>query len=290
MFAVRNGKYTIVERLLQTDVPGAKATIPVRSARGLNVLHIAIQNGFADILELLLVHCDEDLLYVENTVGEAPVEIAQMRYILDAVRSYPTNRTGSISSLGYNDYRGIAFKLPRKFAKELDEQLISFRNLKLKTAFLDQVAGNTKLATALDEFETYLTKKLEEAKSLADANPEPEIDDAITTYVPYYSTTYRYVNSKVSFCDRAKTLSIVEKAAKTPTRRTLVRVSDVQQSVINSLDKAALPSEDDYYHRRHRSLTKIKELPDEVAKEKEDSMEQWNGVLGWAGQLQSFLG
>jgi ankyrin repeat protein len=302
MLAVSSGRLDIVKQLLESGVPAVKASIPTRNARGLNAVHLAVQQGYADILKELLKHCDEELLCVENTVGESPVETAELQFMLEATRPEKFGWRPSINTLAYREYdRATVFTKPESALKTLETQLAEYVGVKAKLLTLDKFINNTHLRKAFDDFEAFLRTKVDTLRAFAAANPPPAQETqqapqqaAVTTQIalPYglFSTNSAYA---VDSSNRRKTLEAVLAAAKSTQKRSLVHILDVQQSVMNSLEKAAAPR-DDYSHpyndrRQWRKFNKAEELPKELAKEKEDSRDQWKGVMSWAS-LQTHLG
>lgn len=286
MYAVKRGHLRVVEELFSADLPAVKASIPTRNADGLNVLHLAVQGAFPEIVAALLKHCDEDLLYVENTVGEAPIETAEIQYILSAIRPDAIGNRRNILTLTHQEYGRKTIDDFQEFADELEKQLAAFTVVRVDLASSGKLAGSATLEKSFDSFELFLVEKLNEARAFI---ATIETDEESVRKGDESNVVGRRPNTTEY---QRKTLEVLLNAARSPRKRSLVHVIDVQQSVINSLNKANARDTDDSPYissdRARRAFTKSQELPGEIEKEKEDQIEQWRGVLSW-GCLQGFL-
>ena len=221
-----------------------------------------------------------------------------MQYILEATRADKFGWRWSISTLNFNEHgRPTAFKRVEEFSKELESQMVEFRDVKARLASSGKLTESAALKKAFDEFESYLVKKVDDVKTFAAAHPTVLGDQTLPVAVSTTGLPFAFTASNVamqSATDRGKTLTAVLRAAKSANKRSLVHIIDVQRSVINSLDKASAPKDDYPYlwddNRMHRRFTKAEELPAELGEEKDDSREQWKGVLSWCSALCAFLG
>jgi ankyrin repeat protein len=76
MLAVKREHATTARAILEFGVD--PATVLRKDADGSTPLHIAVQNTNTAIVELLLQHGPTEQLYMENSVGQTPLDIASL--------------------------------------------------------------------------------------------------------------------------------------------------------------------------------------------------------------------
>ncbi|KAH8995819.1 hypothetical protein EDB86DRAFT_3243523 [Lactarius hatsudake] len=189
----------------------------IRDADWSTPLHVAVQNGDTVLAEVLLKYGPTQLLYTENSAGQTPLDIANMK-------SLP-RETGPIGLPRLNNLvMNIEYHLsiPRKAPPfEIEKQRIEIPKLR---AMLDTLLANgrlvhgTKLTTELLAFASRMEERLVIETARKTAIEEAKLDPI----EPQGSTVRTY-------------LALRDAAAACPGIRQLVHLADMQRSVQRNL-------------------------------------------------------
>ncbi|KZT09270.1 ankyrin [Laetiporus sulphureus 93-53] len=211
--------------IVQLLLEGNTRAITMRNVEGSTVLHIAIKNGNAKIAELLLGAAPAEALYMEDSVGNTPLETAIQRDLLRRVRQdFPCKiRMPDPLRQGLQEYTGrrsfdVAFheaEIPR--LKATVDGLLNEGRLR----------AGSKLATELMAFTEGIEKKLEQEKKERSSQDSDDSESANSQWQPEKDDD-----------DPSKTLECLKKAMaehSAAQARLLVHLSDVQRSVQDSL-------------------------------------------------------
>lgn len=226
MLAVKHGYATTVRAILDFGV--APAVILRKDADGSIPLHIAVQKSNTAIVEVLLHGGPTEQLYIENSVGQTPLDIAGLKSLPRVTESVVANlpREPQVNM----DFHLRLLKNASPF--EVEKQKVEIPKLR---ATLDALLADgclvrgTKLADELFAFATHMEGKL--AVEIARKSAESvEGKDAVGGYRA----------NLVTPGDLARTYALLrDAAAARPGRRQLVHLAEVQQSVKRSLAKQA---------------------------------------------------
>lgn len=226
MLAVKRKHATTARAILEFGID--PAAILRKDADGSTPLHIAAQNTNTAIVELLLQHGPIEQLYIENSVGQTPLDIASLKNL--------PRVTAPIEGWRLQPQRNIDYQLSlleNAAPFDLEKQKVEITKLRatLDALLADgRLVRDTKLATELLTFAGHLENKLSigmAKKSAAgkdtmggerDANPvAPQLEG-----------------------NPASTYALLRDAVATrPGHRQLVHLMDVQHSVKRCLTQEA---------------------------------------------------
>jgi hypothetical protein len=226
MLAVKRKCATTARAILDFGVD--PAVILRKDADGSTPLHIAVQNTNTAIVGLLLQHGPTEQLYIENSVGQTPLDIASLKNLPHVAAS-------------------VGFDLPLQPQANIDYQLCILENVapfdmekqkveipKLRST-LDalladgRLVHDTKLATKLLAFAGHLESKLAiemARKSAAGKDTEGGDGNEVNPVAPQGTTASTYALLRDAVAAR-------------PGHRQLVHLADVQHSVKRCLAREA---------------------------------------------------
>ena len=226
MLAVKLGQTTTVRTILDFGV--TSAVILRKDADGSTPLHIAVQNTNTAIVEVLLQHAPTELLYVENSVGQTPLDIASLknlpRVTVATEASRPPEAQVNV------EHQLLLQKKAAPF--DVEKQKIQIPKLRatLDALLADgRLVHGTKLADELFAFAARMEEKLanEIEKRSAQKKDVEEGGNVNSMVAQGLGTT-------------ASTYALLQDAAATrPGHRQLVHLADVQQSVKRCLAQEA---------------------------------------------------
>ncbi|KAG5643246.1 hypothetical protein DXG03_001296 [Asterophora parasitica] len=202
-----------------------KSTLLMRDIDGSTPLHCAVQRGFAEISEAIIRAVPPEALYMENGVGETPLEMAALQHKLDLTQRFTAERHRSVTSLmiHHADDNPERIEIYR-----LEVELPRLRSTIDDLTQAGKLVRGTKLADELVRFVEMMEEKLEAKKA-------EEKDRAFVKE--------EYARHRDS-CNRKHTLEVVSEAvAATPGQRLLVHLVDVQRSVHGNLARYAKEKE-----------------------------------------------
>lgn len=224
MLAVKFGYITTVRAILDFGV--TPAVILRKDADGSTPLHIAVQNTNTAIVEVLLQYCPMELLYVENSVGQIPLDIASLKN-LPRVTGLTEGSRIPEPQVNVQFQLRLMQNLPLFDVGKQKEQIPKLRAT-LDTLLADgHLVHGTKLADELFAFAAHMEEKLAiEIERKAAAEREAEEEDKVNPLVPEGTTASTYALLR-------------DAAAARPGQRQLVHLVDVQQSVKRCLAQEA---------------------------------------------------
>ena len=225
MLAVKLGYTSTVRAILGFGV--TPAAILRKDADGSTPLHIAAQNTNTAIVDVLLEHAPTELLYVENSVGQTPLDIASLKNLPRVTD--PTEACRPPEVQVNVEYQLRLQKNAAPFDVEKQKVQIPKLRATLDSLLADgHLVHGTKLADELFAFAARMEEKLpteKEKKSVPEKNVEE--GDKANSLVPTQGTT-------------ASTYALLQDAAAArPGQRQLVHLADVQQSVKRCLAQEA---------------------------------------------------
>jgi hypothetical protein len=227
MLAVKLRYATTVRAMLDFGV--APAVILRKDADGSTPLHIAVQNSNTAIVEVLLHGGPTEQLYIENSVGQTPLDIASLKSLPRVPGSVVANvpREPQVNM----DSHLCLLKNAPPF--EVEKQKVEIPKLRatLDALLADgRLVRGTKLADELFSFAAHMERKL--AIEIARKSAESvEGKDVVGGY---------RANFVIPPGDLAHTYALLrDAAAARPGRRQLVHLAEVQQSVKRCLAKQA---------------------------------------------------
>ncbi|KAH9949875.1 ankyrin [Amylocystis lapponica] len=221
--AVKCKQVGIVRILLSTKA----SPFLLRDVKGSTVLHIAVKSYLAEITELLVNACPSEALYMEDGVGNTPLELVIQGSLLEKTgRGFPANMPDVPTLSSSWSLDDVATKKPFVIAKQKDE-LPRLRTTIQGLLKEGRLRSGTKLTTELLAFADKMEAKLvaEEAKA---AGKEVKVE------ATGHATTEDSENI-------SKTCEVLQAAiAQHPATqaRYLVHLIDVHRSVRSSLDKS----------------------------------------------------
>ena len=223
MLAVKRGYFTTVRAILEFGA--TPAVIVHRDADGSTPLHIAVQNMNTAIVEVLLQYGPMEYHYMENSVGQTPLDIANLKVfppVTVPVEAGPREPQVNV------DFQLRLLKNAAPF--DVEKQKVEVPKLRATLNALlanGRLIRDTKLAAELLAFAAHLEEKLaiEIANNNA-AGKDDEGGDEVDPVVPQSTTASTYA-------------LLQDAAAARPGRRQLVHLADVQQSVKRCLAREA---------------------------------------------------
>lgn len=149
MLAVKRECATTARAILDFGVD--PAVILQKDADGSTPLHIAVQNTNTAMVEILLQYGPTDQLYVENSVGQTPLDIASLKN-LQRVTAPVTGRPVPSDRLQTNINYQLLFRnnLDSAALFDTEKQKVEIKKLRLTLDALladGRLVRDTKLAT-----------------------------------------------------------------------------------------------------------------------------------------------
>jgi hypothetical protein len=203
------------------------AVILRRDADGSTPLHIAVQNTNTAIIELLLQYGPTEILYIENSVGQTPLDIASLKNLPRVTA--PVGAGRPLQPQANIDYQLRTLKNSAPF--DVVKQKVEIPKLRatLDSLLADgHLVRDTKLATELLAFLGHMEGKLAiemARKSAAGKDTEGDGND-VNTIAPRGTTASTYALLR-------------DAVAAWPGHRQLVHLTDVQHSVKRCLTQEA---------------------------------------------------
>lgn len=278
MLAVKSSRFVVLEKLFKSKLSVVKDVLYVRDRKGSLPVHVAVHQGWAKIVSLIIANGGSDSLYWENAVGETPIETATIQWLLNATRNAIGD--GLESTRAMNMYNNWRVEAPLTTIDKLSSQVKVLKDVLAQLERDGKLTANSDLKKAFESFVVYLDRKREEGEAIAAKES---------------NTTTAKNNNQFDKTDSKETLKVVSSFISTSAgERQIVHLIDVQNSVRNSIDRATkpLPVALGYdSHRRNRmarrKFEKGKELPDEADEEEEAKEQMWRGVLRFRSELRA---
>ncbi|KAG6828432.1 hypothetical protein H0H92_008006 [Tricholoma furcatifolium] len=190
-----------------------KATLLTRDVDGSTPLHCAVQRGYANIIKILIEGAPSDSLYMENGVGEAPLDMALLKLTLKIIQNFTYGAPTGPSSLTPS-HINIIWNTERVNLNGLEPELQRLRQTIDQLANDGKLAQGTQLLIELRRFVELMEHKVEEKKVSESSKKTDPIEPSIDS------------------CDELHTLHTVMMGLEGGSgRRQLVRLVDVQKSV-----------------------------------------------------------
>ncbi|KAG6826323.1 hypothetical protein H0H92_000324 [Tricholoma furcatifolium] len=189
-----------------------KAPLLTRDVDGSTPLHCAIQRGYANITQVLIEGAASDSLYMENGVGEAPLDMALLKLTLKTIHNFTHGAPTRPSSLAPCN---VSWNTERVNLNGLEPELQRLRRTIDQLVDDGKLAQGTQLAIELRHFVELMMEKVEEKKLSGSSKQKTDP-----------------IESSRDSCDEQRTLYTVTMALTGGSgRRQLVRLVDVQKSV-----------------------------------------------------------
>jgi hypothetical protein len=226
MLAVKRECATTVRAILDFGVD--PAVILRKDANGSTPLHIAVQNTNTAVVELLLQHGPTEQLYIENSVGQTPLDIASLKNLPRVTA--PVEPGWPLRPQVNIDYELRTLKNAAPF--DVEKQKVEIPKLRVTLNYLladGRLVRDTKLATELLAFADHLEGKLAiemERKSAAGEDTKGGDGNDVNPVAPQGTTASTYVLLRDAVAAR-------------PGHRQLVHLTDVQHSVKRCLAQEA---------------------------------------------------
>ncbi|KAJ7775677.1 ankyrin repeat protein [Mycena maculata] len=236
------------KKAAQLVVEFSNATALVRDVDGSIPLHCAVRAGFPEIIQIL-VDAAPSGLHMENGVGEAPSEIAELQALIARNQELQNQNYGVSFGSGV-DLQSPTDTPPRLDIGRLDVELPKFRKTLETLVERGLLKMGTQAATAMFAFAEHMEWKLVAAKAARNIDSVAE--------------------SVAEKGDSAKALKNVKAVVGVVDgHRELVHLVDVQTSVQNSLSRPkSVPQTYQNYRRNYRRAR------DEDGLEPEEDQEQ----------------
>jgi hypothetical protein len=146
-------------------------------------LHVAVQEGYADLVQLLISASPPLVLHIENGVGDVPLSIAHQQALLWLTRTKLAQDLPDFLILQHNS---ISMS-PRRFKPTTGTEIENLEHT-LKVLLSDgRLKQNTKLTTALFTFLQTLEAKLHAARRMPsetiskdEKDPKDEVNRTLT--------------------------------------------------------------------------------------------------------------
>lgn len=229
--AVSRGDY----RTSSIIIDYTRAGLAIRNVYGSIPLHIAISKSQAKTVKKLIDSSPDECLFMENGVGNTPLEMSTLLDLLGRLQNVSRDREPELSAQHVNlDPSRITLDKLQQDVPNLRQTI----NTLLKNGPLKVDDKLTKELFAFSRFmETKLTAATAEAEATKRGNEdEPDVKD-------------KWKDPE----DRGTTLKIIKEAILArPHQRQLIHLVDVQKSVDSHLSSAELRSTDAHNQRHQR--------------------------------------
>ncbi|KAJ3987613.1 ankyrin repeat protein [Lentinula detonsa] len=224
--AVSKGNYRVSSMIIDYS----KASLGVRNVHGSIPLHIAISKSQAKTVQKLVEASPAKCLFMENGVGNTPLEMSILLDLLGRLKSIDVESVPELPTHSLN------IDPPRIVLEKLQRDVPAIRKTITELSTNGPLKPGDKLTEELSAFARLMETKLADTKVEAAEVEIPAGED-------------EWNDSE----DRAETLKIVEKAILArPCQRQLVRLVDVQKSVESHLNKADLRSNMNAHRQRYQ--------------------------------------
>ena len=210
MVATKKGWSVSLRAMLEWGM--RPSTLLVKDEKGSTPLHVTVQQYYASLTKVILEYIPSEGLYIENGVGQTPLDIITQRYL--------TTRTGSSNIMPRMNVlpRPISGLGPPTHPLFQQEAQVQKLRATLNDLLEDgKLVRNTKLANELLAFADRMESKLAAARSAAKPKTVvdgPELDPSMP--IADLDATYA---------------AILDAVAAVPGKRQLVHLLDVQKSV-----------------------------------------------------------
>lgn len=281
MLAVKSSRFVVLDKLFKSKLSAVKDVLYVRDRKGSLPVHVAVHQGWAKIVSLIIANGGSDSLYCENAVGETPIETATIQWLLSATRNAFDD--GLESTRAMNMYNNWRVEAPLTIDK-LPSQVKVLKDVLAQLERDGKLTANSDLKKVFESFVAYLDRKREEGEDIAAKES---------------SSTTAIINNQFDKTNTKETLKVVSSFISTSAsvcERQIVHLIDVQNSVRNSIHRATKslkgPDVLGYHGYRRRNRTsrrkfeKGKELPDEADEEEEAKERMWSGILRFRSELR----
>ncbi|KAJ3734551.1 ankyrin repeat-containing domain protein [Lentinula guzmanii] len=223
---LKYGNYRVSSMIIDYS----KASLGVRNVHGSIPLHIAISKSQAKTVQKLVEASSTKCLFMENGVGNTPLEMSILLDLLGRLKSIDVEPVPELPTQNLN------IDPPRIVLEKLQRDVPAIRKTISELSTNGPLKPGDKLTEELSAFARLMETKLAATKVEAAEVEIPAEED-------------EWNDSE----DRAETLKIVEKAILVrPCQRQLVRLVDVQKSVESHLNKAELRSNMNAHGERYQ--------------------------------------
>ena len=227
MLAVKSGCTVTAQTILEFGID--PAVILRKDADGSIPLHVAVQNTNTAIVELLLKYGPTEQLYIENTVGQTPLDIASLKNLSRVLAPVEAGRPPQL--LNNLDYQLSLLKNEAPFNVEKQKVEIPKLRATLDALLADgRLVRDTKLATELLAFADHMEGKLavEMARKSTSGEDTEEGDGNEVYPVAPQGTSMASIYTLLR-----------DAVAARPGHRQLAHLADVQHSVKRCLAREA---------------------------------------------------
>ncbi|KAH9895597.1 ankyrin [Cubamyces lactineus] len=241
--AVKRNNLLAIPILLRTRAPA----FTMRDQNGSTPLHAAIRSGHARIVQHVADAGPDDALYMEDGVGNTPLELSIQCWLQSKTSSQRWGTAISVETLSGNlrSYTG------RRFTSQ--EEVVLLKDMINRLSDNGRLRKGTKLATELVAFAD---------KMDTEARDRPEVE------------TVEEKPAKTDVNDAEKTYACVSAAISTRRgRRALVHLIDVHRSVRNGLERVT--------RERRQEKGKDDDMEAEVADDKIEKMKRRCAIQYW---------
>ncbi|KAF5379120.1 hypothetical protein D9615_005878 [Tricholomella constricta] len=216
-------------RTVKLIVDFTKSTLLMRDLDGSTPLHCAIQESFAEITGTIISAAPPEALYMENGVGETPLDMASLRHKLKLTRWLADDEIRDASSLRVR----YADESPRRIELgKLEHELPKLRSTIKQLVADGKLVQGTKLAEELSRFAEMMDAKVVAEKAAEEARPVAAV-------------AVEEDRNRREVCDEKRTMEVVSAAvAAAPGTRLLVHLLDVQKSVHGNMARYAKENEE----------------------------------------------
>lgn len=207
------------------------STLLIRDIDGSTPLHCAVQRGFGAITEAIVTIAPNDAFYMENGVGETPLDMSNLQRTLKIIREYPSTmrwpRTPNTLSVDVSQSLDSPVEV-----ETLETELPKLRETLSRLEVDGILVKGTKVAKEVEKFAERMDTVLVERKAKRDAALAGTKNDEGTEKPP--------LKGPVDRQDSARTLKAVNDAVvAAPRKRLLIHLLDVQRSVRGNLARCA---------------------------------------------------
>lgn len=227
-----------------------------RDIDGQTPLHCAAKGGFSDITGQLIAASPPEVLHMENSVGNTPLEIVNLAEINERLRGYTHHNNSQRQEIFPSSVDYTSHPLSSTLEK-VEAELMEIREC-VESLFKDGTGKvNTEVKTATVKWAEEMGNKVEVFKERQKVKEEEErqrkLKDSQATATSPASMVY-------DTCNFSETSLLIQEALASrsdslvPANRHLIHLFDVQQSVNATLAKVGgKQDEGEYYsYRRYR--------------------------------------
>ena len=209
------------------------STLLVRDIDGSTPLHCAVQRGFGAITEAIVAVAPNDALYMENGVGETPLDMSNLQRTLEIIPEYTSTmrwpKTPSVLSVDVSRSLDSPVEV-----ETLEKELPKLRETLSWLEAGGVLVKGTRVAREVEKFAERMEGVLVERRARRDAAIAKSGENDEGAENPPLR------KGPVDREDRARTLKAVKDAvAAAPRKRLLIHLLDVQRSVRGNLTRCA---------------------------------------------------